>query len=404
MVTVKLQPKNWQGVRAEDICVKVTDGTHDTPRRLSISNHPLITSKQLTGGVLATTDYFISEEDFKEVNKRSKVDQWDILFGMIGTVGELLIIKDKNPQFAIKNIGLFKTGGNQILTKWLYYYFKSPAGQAYIKSVKRGTSQEYIPLESLREFPILIPNNSEEQQNIIKILSAFDDKIELNNKINQTLEQMAQAIFKEWFSAKEGKFPKGWRVSKIDDLIKIISGHPFSSKLYTINKKALGVVTIRNVQDGNFITNCDSFIDKKNIPENMSPECLIHDGDILLSLTGNVGRVCFVYGGEYLLNQRVAKLQPKEIKDFAFCYFLFRQKKMQNYLINMAKGSAQPNLSPVETGKISLLIPPREILDNFYNLVGSMYKQLVKNAEENQKLASLRDLLLPKLMSGEIRV
>jgi len=187
-------------------------------------------------------------------------------------------------------------------------------------------------------------------------------------------------------------------------LVKIISGHPFSSKLYTKNKGALGVVTIKNVQDGNFITNCDSFIDEKNIPKNMNQECRVHDGDILLSLTGNVGRVCFVYGGEYLLNQRVAKLRPKDERDRGLCYFLFRQASMQNQLINIAKGSAQPNLSPVETGEITFSIPSREILDKFNELAGPIYSRLVQNALENQKLAALRDLLLPKLMSGEIRV
>jgi len=322
----------------------------------------------------------------------------DVFFSVRAPVGNVNVAIEKSCIGRGVAALRMKNGNND----FLYFFLKNY--ERYFKNISGGTTYESINKDQIEDIELSIPEDPNEQKRIADVLSAFDEKIELNNKINQTLEQMAQAIFKEWFSAKEGKFPKGWRVSKIDDLIKIISGHPFSSKLYTINKKALGVVTIRNVQDGNFITNCDSFIDKKNIPENMSPECLIHDGDILLSLTGNVGRVCFVYGGEYLLNQRVAKLQPKEIKDFAFCYFLFRQKKMQNYLINMAKGSAQPNLSPVETGKISLLIPPREILDNFYNLVGSMYKQLVKNAEENQKLASLRDLLLPKLMSGKILV
>ncbi len=166
----------------------------------------------------------------------------------------------------------------------------------------------------------------------------------------------------------------------------------------------MGVVTIKNVQNGNFITSCDSFINKEDMPKNMNPECHIRDGDMLLSLTGNVGRVCFVYGGEYLLNQRVAKLRPKSEKDRAFCYFLFRQPIMQNQLINMAKGSAQPNLSPVETGEIELDAPPQEILDKFNEIATPIYNRLIYNKVENQKLAALRDLLLPKLMSGEVKV
>lgn len=137
----------------------------------------------------------------------------------------------------------------------------------------------------------------------------------------------------------------------------------------------------------------------------MNPECKIKDGDILLSLTGNVGRVCFVYGGEYLLNQRVAKLKPKNKKHISFVYFLFRQPWLQNLLIAMAKGSAQPNLSSIETGEIEISIPSAEIIEKFSEKTTPIYNQLVRNKVENQKqLAALRDLLLPKLMSGEIRV
>ena len=392
MLNQSLQPKNWRKVKLGEVA------------DIKMGQSPRSEFYNSRGEGLP---FYQGVTDFGEKYPKKSIycsqptkiaEAGDVFFSVRAPVGNVNVAIEKSCIGRGVAALRMKNGNND----FLYFFLKNY--ERYFKNISGGTTYESINKDQIEDIELSIPEDPNEQKRIADVLSAFDEKIELNNKINQTLEQMAQAIFKEWFSAKEGKFPKGWRVSKIDDLIKIISGHPFSSKLYTINKKALGVVTIRNVQDGNFITNCDSFIDKKNIPENMSPECLIHDGDILLSLTGNVGRVCFVYGGEYLLNQRVAKLQPKEIKDFAFCYFLFRQKKMQNYLINMAKGSAQPNLSPVETGKISLLIPPREILDNFYNLVGSMYKQLVKNAEENQKLASLRDLLLPKLMSGKILV
>jgi len=307
----------------------------------------------------------------------------------------------KNEKFLVnQRVGRIKAKKDLADSRFLFYYLNSPSYISYIRSTARSGVQVNLSTEEIRESPLLIPEYAD-QKHIADVLSAFDEKIEVNNKISQTLEQMAQAIFKEWFVKNQKSKIKN---KKLGDLVKIVSGYPFSSKLYTTNKKALGVVTIKNVQDGNFVTSCDSFINKEDIPKNMSPECSISDGDILLSLTGNVGRVCFVYGGEYLLNQRVAKIKPKNGKDFAFCYFLFRQPAMQNQLINMAKGSAQPNLSPVETGEIMLIIPSREILDKFNALASPIYKRLVQNAVENQKLAALRDLLLPKLMSGEVRV
>lgn len=316
-----------------------------------------------------------------------------ILFG-----DHTLLVKLVKFPFAIGADGIQILNPNtKILDRIFFYYIIK-----YLVVLKKLKSYGYERhLKYLRELDFIFPQDISEQKRIAEILSAFDEKIELNNKINKTLEEMAQAIFKEWLSKNQKSNTKK---QKLGDLIDIISGYPFSSKLYVNNKKALGVVTIKNVQDGNFITSCDSFIQKKDIPKNMNKECLIHDGDILLSLTGNVGRICFVYGGKYLLNQRVAKLKPKNEKDRAFSYFLFRQKSMQNRLINMAKGSAQPNLSPVETGEIKLEIPSRDILDRLGELLNPIYQKLIQNKNENQTLAALRDLLLPKLMSGEIRV
>jgi len=264
---------------------------------------------------------------------------------------------------------------------------------------------------------VKIPEDPNIQKRIADVLSAFDDKIELNNKISKNLEAMAQAIFKEWFvkfrfpgyektkfvNSELGQIPKGWKIGKIKDVVGVISGYPFSSRLYS-PKDGLGVVTIKNVQDGQFITEFNSFIKKENIPTNLNSTYYLKSGDIILSLTGNVGRVCFVYGGEYLLNQRVAKLVPKRPNDFAYCYFLFRQGTMQNYMINMAKGSAQPNLSPVEMSNTSLVIPPSETLDDFSKIAAPIYERILNNSNQYMFLTSLRDLLLPKLMNGGIRV
>jgi type I restriction enzyme, S subunit len=349
------------------------------------------------------TELYISEEKFEKIKRTFGVPaENDLLLTSVGTIGIPYLVK-KNDHFYFKdgNLIWFRDLKN-CDSKFIYYWLESQVGKAAVNSITIGSSQSAITIIGLKNLEILVPEDINEQKRITDILSGFDDKIELNNKINQNLEETARAIFKEWFI--DNKKSRDWKVGKIADLFSIISGYPFSSKLYGVSKEALGVVTIKNVQDGNFVRDFDSFIKKENLPNKFNENCIIRDGDILLSLTGNVGRICFVYGGEYLLNQRVAKIRSKNGKDFAYCYFLFRQPAMQNYLINMAKGSAQPNLSPVETGAIQLDIPPRDLLDDFSVIVTPIYEQLIKNINENQKLASLRDLLLPKLMSGEIRI
>ncbi len=116
----------WKEITAEEYCIKVVDGTHDTPKPLEEGEY-LITSRHLTGGKVDLKNaYRISKDDFEKINLRSKVDKWDVLLSMIGTVGEIVLV-DHEPKYAIKNIGLFKCG-DELKAIWLKYYLKSPKG------------------------------------------------------------------------------------------------------------------------------------------------------------------------------------------------------------------------------------------------------------------------------------
>jgi len=132
--------------------------------------------------------------------------------------------------------------------------------------------------------------------------------------------------------------------------------------------------------------------------------CKLQIGDILLSLTGNVGRCCLVDTTYLLLNQRVAKLHPIKERDKAFTYFFFRQPKIKQLLEDMAKGTAQANLSPIETSNMELKIPDDYTLNEFSSLVTPWLEKLIFNKKSIQTLTKIRDSLLPKLMSGEVTV
>lgn len=167
-----------------NICLNITDGTHASPKKQSFGK-PLITSKHLKNGkILVEEANLISEQDFKKINERSKVNQWDVLISMIGTVGELAIVKEE-PKFAIKNIGLFNIG-NEFVAKWVYYYFSSAKGKNEIFTKIGGSTQQYITLSELRNLKIYFPAQKIREK-IIKILSDIDEKIELNTKINDNL-------------------------------------------------------------------------------------------------------------------------------------------------------------------------------------------------------------------------
>lgn len=415
-------PEDWEIKKAEDFCFKVADGTHDSPKKKKSGKY-LITSKHLNEGYLDFTNaYLISKEDYEKINKRSKVDQWDVIVGMIGTIGETYLEKNDRIDYAIKNVGLFKSGGNEIVGRWVFYYMQSKQAKEYMRVNRAGTTQEYITLGALRKFPIPYPKDKSEMIGLIRFLDSLQGKIEILREMNKTLEKIGQAIFKHWFvdfefpndegepyksssgemiKSSSGNIPKNWNVGKISDLVDVKSGFAFKSSSFD-DAGSYGLVTIKNVQNGSFVTNCANRI-AKILPQ-MPDYCLLKEGDILLSLTGNVGRTCFVYGSSYLLNQRVAKLVPIEPKNSAFVYFLFRQNIMQNMLINISRGTAQQNLSPVEITRLNLIIPPRRVIKNFAVLTSPIFEHMVKNESQNQYLAQIRDSLLPKLMSGKIRV
>ena len=182
-------------ISLSDYCLSVRDGTHDTPKPVEIGK-PLVTSKAIDNNTIDFNQtYNISLQDFEKINKRSLVEKWDLLMTMIGSVGRLLLVKD-NPDFAIKNVALFKIGNEQ-KAKWMYYYLSLKQVQDYFQLIANGTSQHFIPLKVLRK--LKIENYSNQSLKIISILSKYDQLIENNNKRIKLLEQMAEELYKEWF-------------------------------------------------------------------------------------------------------------------------------------------------------------------------------------------------------------
>ena len=170
----------------------VRDGTHDSPKP-SDYGYPLVTSKNISGGNLDLTScYLINENDYNSINQRSKVDITDVLVSMIGTIGETIIVTSE-PNYAIKNIGLVKTG-NLLTSKYIKYYISSSYGQRYIQENIKGTAPRYLSLTALRRFSIPVPS-IEEQERIVSILDRFD---KLCNDISEGLPAEIEARRKQY--------------------------------------------------------------------------------------------------------------------------------------------------------------------------------------------------------------
>lgn len=334
---------------------------------------------------------------------RTRLVGGELVISLVGSVGKTAIVPKT---FAgcnlVRATGLIDIK-DEILAKWVKYYIDSPQGQAYINSNVNTTVQVTLNIKSLSDMPIPLPDHAIREK-IVAILSSLDDKIELNRRINANLEQQAQALYKSWFVDFEpfgGKMPEDWKEGVISDIVDLLNGFAFKSSDFVENG-LYKLITIKGVQDGKM--SLDGADCLNVIPPKMPQWCKLKKEDILLSLTGNVGRCCLVDTENCLLNQRVAKLQPKEEYNRLFIYALFRQEDMKARMISIARGTAQMNLSPIETGKLPLIIPSNEVLKDFGNRFNNIIHTLTNNIVESSYLAQLRDTLLPKLMSGEITV
>jgi len=346
--------------------------------------------------------YISQEKD--NLLRNGKLERGDIVLTTRGTVGNVVLYSDDIPYKHIRiNSGMvIIRNNNTCYNPYLYQYLRSYLFLGQVQQFQSGSAQPQIPISTLKKLTISLPPLTE-QKRIADMLSAIDDKIELNRRINANLEQQAQALYKSWFVDFEpfgGKMPENWREGVISDIVDLLNGFAFKSSDFVENG-LYKLITIKGVQDGKM--SLDGADCLNVIPPKMPQWCKLKKEDILLSLTGNVGRCCLVDTENCLLNQRVAKLQPKEEYNRLFIYALFRQEDMKARMISIARGTAQMNLSPIETGKLPLIIPSNEVLKDFGNRFNNIIHILTNNIVESSYLAQLRDTLLPKLMSGEIK-
>jgi len=325
--------------------------------------------------------------------------------GRSGALGEVLYI---NQDCWPLNTTLWVKDFKSNHPKFVYYKLKTLG----LEKFNAGAGVPTLNRNHLDEIDITLPDLPT-QSRIASVLSAYDDLIENNEKRIKVLEEMAQRLYTEWFvhfrfpghekvemvdsGTEYGMIPEGWEVQELYSLISIISGFSFKSSTYQEDGK-YKIVTIKNVQDGEFILNFTSFIN--DLPTNLPKPCLLNRGDILLSLTGNVGRVCIVYGNNHLLNQRVAKLDPVIPAAREFVYSMFRRREFQQKMESMSNGAAQQNLSPIQVKEVKIIIPESKILAEFSSLTAEYFDLLVFLQERNLTLSNVRDLLISQLVTG----
>lgn len=399
----------WKEVRLGDVCE--IKGGKRLPKGVNLitqkNSHPYIRVRDL--GKCKTIEINSSYEYVDEITqkqiKKYITQKGDILISIVGTIGLIAIVGDSlNGANLTENcVKLVKL--DKIDSEYLYYYLKSPFGQQNISRGTVGAVQAKLPIKNIQEFSIICPELISDQRRIASILSSLDRKIELNNKINADLEEMAQAIFKNWFvdfePFKDGKFvdselgmiPEGWKVGSPYEYVKVVYGAPYKSAKFNDHGEGLPLIRIRDLKDCN--------------PQFYTPEILpqteyVNKGDIVAGMDAEF--VPHIWKGNTgLLNQRVCKLMPQQTS-ISNLFVLYLMKPELEFVQSYKTGTTVSHLGKADIDKFVVVLPPLEVVEECSKILDSILQRIKNLSAESSRLSLLRDTLLPRLMSGELEV
>ena len=349
------------------------------------------------------TEKSITEEGLN--NSSTKLLHKDnIIISARGTVGELAMIP-YDMAFNQSCFGLIPKGNND--PHFVYYLLKDKVRS--LKSQTQGSVFDTITKATFDRIECA-DYSEEDQRRIASILSSLDRKIELNNKINADLEEMAQAIFKNWFvdfePFKDGKFvdselgmiPEGWKVGRLTDVIKLMpGGTPKTSEpLYWDN----GTIPFFSPKDVNGVY---CFATEKHITETGLNKCssnLYPKDTIFITCRGTVGKVCLA-ACDMAMNQ--SNYAIKAIDGYSQYYVFFLVKSVVERLIKKSNGAVFSAITSKDFDE-EILIPSQKAVEDFTNMIDGFFRRIFTIGTENSRLSALRDTLLPRLMSGELEV
>ena len=345
----------------------------------------------------------------------------DIVFARTGnSTGRSYFYEKQHGTFVYAGFLIkFSLDPNKVNPRILKYYTHSKPYFDWVNSFDTGATRGNINAKTYGDMEIELPSRKV-QDKIVSILSSLDRKIELNNKINADLEEMAQAIFKNWFvdfePFKDGKFvdselgmiPEGWKVGKITDIGCLITDYVSNGSFASLKQNVHLYETKEYAQ---FIRNTDLktntfsvYVDKHSY--DFLSKSTLYGNEIIISNVGDVGSVhlCPKLDIPMTLGNNIIMLRPNEKEYNYFLYLWFKYFSGQGLIQGIKGGSAQPKFNKTDFKNLPLLIPSFEIIERSYWIFESMFSILSSNIKENSRLSLLRDTLLPRLMSGELEV
>lgn len=393
----------WKEVRLGDVCSELSDGLHKAPKFIVNGEYIFVNAKNLYNGYILDNDPTKKTSHEEYLKYKKPLGKHSILYSIDGTIGN--IAKYRGEKCVLGKGACYINCNPEIVeSSYLYYQLQSPHFKSYIHLMSTGSTIKHISLKTMRDYVFELPS-LEDQRHIASILSSLDRKIELNNKINADLEEMAQAIFKNWFvdfePFKNGKFvdselgmiPEGWKVGSPYEYVKVVYGAPYKSAKFNDNGEGLPLIRIRDLKDCN--------------PQFYTPEILpqteyVNKGDIVAGMDAEF--VPHIWKGNTgLLNQRVCKLMPQQTS-ISNLFVLYLMKPELEFVQSYKTGTTVSHLGKADIDKFVVVLPPLKVVEECSKILDSILQRIKNISAESRNLSTLRDTLLPRLMSGELEV
>ena len=462
---------NWKEYRLGDCIEFIIDNRGKNPP-LSNNGYELIETISINSEN-KYPDYskiskFVSKDTYNNWFRKGHPKKGDILISTVGAnIGRVSIMNENRGCIAQNLIGL-RTDKEKLVPDYLYYFLIKKSTQHTLSSLNIGSAQPSIKVPHLLNILINVPN-IQRQEEIANILSSLDEKIEINTQINQTLEQIAQALFKSWFidfdpvrakvqalsdglsleqaelaamQAISGKtpeeltalsqtqperyaelaetakafpcemvevegveVPKGWEVKPLPEIIDFLEGPGIRNWQYTDEEDGIKFINIRCIQNGDLTLTTANKITKEEAFGKYKHFQLEED-DIVVSTSGTLGRFAFVRKEHLPLSLNTSVIRFRPIKNKSTLGFIagFVENQLQHELEIRASGSAQRNFGPTHLKQISLLVPDFKLLELHQKYASSLFEKRKQLLSEIDVLKDTRDLLLPKLLNGEIQL
>ncbi len=345
--------------------------------------------------------FFIDEEKFQQL-KRFQVKTNDLIISCSGTVGKVSIIKEDDPKGIISQALLIvRPDVSKIDLKHLFYFLTSKQGFDLITQASHGSVQINIAERRVVEqIPILLPS-LKEQIAIVSVLSSLDDKIDLLHRQNQTLEQMAEALFRQWFVEEADE---GWESDTLGNLFNVGIGRTPPRKEYqwfSENPTDIKWVSIKDMgSSGVYISSVSEYLTQEAVERFSIP--IIPENTVMLSFKMTIGRLA-ISTEKMLSNEAIAHFKIKNDKRL-FSEFLYLYLKAYQWEQLGSTSSIVEAINSQMIKEMEIFIPEENLINKFKEIIEPCFQKIKSNQTQIRTLEKLRDTLLPKLMSGEVRV